>query len=221
VDAQLNAILEGLLSQTSDDMLLALAEGHLKVELANVMLELGYTLQEGTSASRYGGALKSPQADYLSLRDGQLVCKREDRRVAIDEGSVDLIAVHPRTILFELKTRPDFGTKAQAQFESIAADLSRVAATPSAVFVGVFDERVYRSFDGTKTESRGAPSKLTAAMNAFFPPAARLPAGAIWCGERDWEGVPFSLLCSKQNLSWAGPRSFVFACRRRATGAAG
>src|SRR4051812_35984143 len=110
----LRRLIRALGVRTASDPLLALTEGHFKVEIANVLLQMKCMLQEGVPARKRKGGVSVPQADFLQLVDGRLDYSRGDRRIGFKDGSTDVSIVSPVQLQLEIKTRPDFGTKSQA-----------------------------------------------------------------------------------------------------------
>ena len=140
--------------QTKQDQLLAWQEGFVKVRLAESALKLGWVLQEGTPGTDRG----FPAAHILRFLEGSLSWGRVPRLFKLPEGSTDLTFVAPIQVMLEIKTRPDFGTKAGCQFQTIAEDVQRAAMHKGIAFLFVIDESSYRSFCGSKTERRGRPA---------------------------------------------------------------
>jgi hypothetical protein len=78
-------------------------------------------------------------------------------------------------MLLEIKARPDYGTKSQAQFQQMDADVARVAQHRECAFLFVLDPKIYLSFSGEKTETRGRPAVAAGWFTATFPPIASIP----------------------------------------------
>jgi len=189
-----------LAERSSNDFLLGLAEGHFKVAVANALLELGCELQEGSYASRQERGIKTPLADFVQLVDGVVRWRRGDRQLALDDGSTDITIVWPIRLQLELKTRPDHGTKSQAQSQELVADIDRVRTTPGVAFLFVFDEKIYRSFSGMKTEARGAPSEFAGELAMLFPAIGGLSPNIPTILTKDWRGQSLCLICYRQEL---------------------
>ncbi len=159
------ALLADLVERTKFDWLLTHQEGHFKCEVLNSLLNIGCTIQEGRP-----GSDKPPQADYGRM-DGEksrsLIWDTSDRQLVFEKGSIDAAIVEPFACMFELKTRSDKGTKAQAAHDELACDMDRITEDRRVVGVFVFDRNIYRSFSGDKTETRGRKSN-TPEMASFF-----------------------------------------------------
>ncbi len=181
LNSQLRRLGNKFLALTSEDRLLALSEGFLKVRCAEAALALGWTLQEGVG--------NKGSADFASLSNGSIVWRRSDRILFALEGSADLAIVSPLNMLLEIKARPDHGTKSQAQFEQMDYDVARVAADPRCAMLFVFEPRMYRSFSAEKQESRGRRALTSGWFNRHFPKLQSIPEDryASICAERDGE----------------------------------
>jgi hypothetical protein len=169
---ELEAWLLALAERTRSDPLLAHQEGHFKVEVMRTMLTLGYRLQEGAPSAALAWFAHSAPDD-----PSHPVWSRGPRIVRCDDGSSDVVVLKgPLVRQLELKTRCDHGTKSGAATREIDQDLARVHTSPEFVFVGVFDEQIFRSFSGDKSERRGR-RPVHADMATMFPRMQDLPAG--------------------------------------------
>lgn len=128
-------------------------------------------MQEGAGESPAG-----PVADYVHVRSGKVEWWRAPRLLRLNEGSADLAVVYPFEMLLELKSRPDYGTKSQAQFQAMDADISRVEHHPEAAFLFVFDPRIYLSSSGEKVETSGRPALAAGWFLSHFPPRDQVVA---------------------------------------------
>jgi hypothetical protein len=77
-------------------------------------------------------------------------------------------------MLLEIKARPDHGTKSQAQFQQMDADVARVAQHPECALFFVFDQRIYRSFSNEKSETRGRHAVAADWFRGCFPLLAEI-----------------------------------------------
>jgi len=150
--------------------MLSLSEGFIKVRCLEAALALGWTVQEGAGRGPDGDV-----ADYAVLTSGRVVWRRAPRRLRLHEGSSDLAIVDPFEMLLEIKARPDHGTKSQAQFQQMDADVSRVAQSPQCALFFVFEPRIYLSFSGEKSEGRGRPAVAADWFTNIFPRLAAIP----------------------------------------------
>jgi hypothetical protein len=153
-----------LMHRLSKDLLVTISEGFVKVRCMEAALSLGWTIQEGAGVSG-----KVRVADYASFANGRVSWVRGMKRLSLQYGSADVAVVDPIEIFVEIKCRPDRGTKSQAQFSEMDADVARVASTPNCIFISLFDEKVYRSFSNSKVESRGRRSLLHGWFHECFP----------------------------------------------------
>ena len=170
--SRLEQFADAFLARTRDDQFLTLSEGFVKVRCAEVALALGWTVQEGAPGqSRYGSV-----ADYASIRGGKVEWERQPRRLQLSQGSADLAVVDPFEMLLEIKTRPDHGTKSQAQFQQMDADVARIAANPQCAFLFVFGPKIYLSFSGQKSETRGRHAVAHHWFVSSFPTTPQLPS---------------------------------------------
>ena len=158
-------------SRTQADQLLTLSEGFVKVRCAETALSLGWTIQEGAGQSPSG-----PVADYAFMDSGVIKRWRDSRRLSVADGSTDLAIVDPIELLLEIKARPDWGTKSQAQFRHMDADVSRVAANPKCAFFFIFDPKIYLSFSGEKIETRGRNAVAAQWFVRYFPKLHEIPS---------------------------------------------
>lgn len=201
-------LLRALHARTLHDPLLAHQEGHLKVELMHTLLSLGYTLQEGSPRADYAN-FATPHPDMPDVP----VWHEGDRLIRVDGGSSDLVALKDDGFRqFELKTRCDHGTKSAAATGEIAADLHRVAREDGFTFIGVFDEQIYRSFSGDKSERRGRKASLPE-LAAVFPKSGALVAGQMAPFEFDFDGARFQGLAMRQDVPGNGVRVIVVVDR--------
>ena len=173
---ELEAWLLALAERTRTDPLLAHQEGHFKVEVMRTMLTLGYRLQEGAPSAALAWFAHSAPDD-----PSHPVWSRGPRIVRCDDGSSDVVVLKgPLVRQLELKTRCDHGTKSGAATREIDQDLARVQTSPEFVFLGVFDEQIFRSFSGNKSERRGR-RPANADMATMFPRIEDLPTDrASW-----------------------------------------
>jgi hypothetical protein len=210
----LSTLVETLAQRTVDDALLTLAEGHFKVAVANALLHMGCELQEGSYASRQDKGVKIALADFVKMEGERFCWRRGDRVLSLDAGSTDVTVVCPTQLQLELKTRPDFGSKSQAQHNEIVADIDRVSTTAGVAFLFVFDEKIYRSFSGKKTETRGAPSKFSEELATLFPPIQSIAENTpITNRDRAWRSRDLLLACYRQDLPTGIHRIFVAGVR--------
>lgn len=185
---------DNFVSKTRDDQLLTLSEGFVKVRCAETALALGWTVQEGAGQSPYG-----PVADYAFMDSGVIKRRRQSRRLSLAEGSTDLAIVDPFELLLEIKARPDWGTKSQAQFQQMDADVSRVAANQKCAFFFVFDPKIYLSFSGEKIETRGRNAIAADWFVRNFPKFDEIPSNRWFQREaiRDPQSPSVSLVAQR------------------------
>lgn len=178
--------------RTHDDQLLSLSEGFIKVRCIETALALGWTVQEGA-----GQAPDGPIADFAVMVAGTIRWSRASRRLTLPDGSSDLAIVAPHPLLLEIKARPDRGTKSQAQFQQMDADVARIASYPQCIFFFVFDPNIYRSFSGEKTERRGRNAVASHWFVESFPKVDAIPSNR-------W--LQIEAIRDKQNLSMVAQR---------------
>jgi hypothetical protein len=168
--SRLQALADMLVESTYNDSLLSLSEGFIKVRCIEAGLSLGWTIQEGAGRRPDGDV-----ADYAVKRNGKIVWHRATRKLRLEDGSSDVAVVDPFEMLLEIKARPDYGTKSQAQFQQMDADVERVAKNPKCALFVVFDPRMYLSFSGEKTEARGRPAVASEWFVGSFPKLEKVP----------------------------------------------
>lgn len=166
----LQDLADAFVARTTEDLLLAVSEGFVKVRCAEAALSLGWTLQEGS-----GNTLTGPMADYASMENGRVAWLRGPRECQLPEGSSDLAVVRPFKMFLEIKTRPDHGTKSQAQFQAMDADVARIAQNRECALLFIFEPVIYASFSGEKTERRGRPPVAAGWFTSCFPSASTVP----------------------------------------------
>lgn len=190
-NANLSTLASAFISLASRERLLTLSEGLVKIRCIEAALDLGWTVQEGAGNSPSG-----PVADYASGRDGAVLWRRGPRRLALANGSADVAVVEPFEMMLEIKARPDYGTKAQAQFQEMDADVARVAQNRHCAFLFVFDPKIYRSFSGEKRETRGRPAVAPHWFTGTFPPASAVgrPGGYSVTAARDGATVVMAFI---------------------------
>ena len=164
MQSRLEVLADMFVQITASESLLSLSEGLIKVRCIEAALRLGWTVQEGAGCRPDGDV-----ADYAAMRDGKVLWHRAARTLRLADGSSDVAVVDPFEMLLEIKARPDYGTKSQAQFQQMDADVERVAGNPKCALVFVFDPRIYRSFSGEKTETRGRLAVASEWFIASFP----------------------------------------------------
>lgn len=207
---------DAFVSRTRDDQLLTLSEGFIKVRCAETALALGWTIQEGA-----GHSPKGPVADYASMDSGVIKWWRQPRKLSLAEGSADLAVIDPIEMLLEIKARPDWGTKSQAQFQQMDEDVTRIATNPKCAFFFVFDPKIYLSFSGEKLETRGRNAVANDWFVSSFPKVNAIPSNQ-WlqiAAIRVAESPPISMIaqrCSHHSsnetiliLGWRSDARFV------------
>ena len=200
-------------AKTEKDAFLSLSEGYLKVRAIEVALERGWTLQEGAGNTPSGSI-----ADFLSLEQGLPVWTAGPRKLALASGSADLTVVAPIRAMLEFKARPDYGTKSQAQFQEMECDVERAAGAANVAFLFVFDEKIYRSFSGQKTESRGRPAKADKWFVANFPAASEIPIGGYLERKASRAGIPMALTFWMQSVRPSCTRIVALGMREQPSG---
>lgn len=142
---------QAIAAAAKGEPLFTLSEGLVKVKALHAALDLGWTVQDGSSGAG--------QMHTLSRLHGQPIKLASSPRVLnVAEGSADLYVTAPVQMMLEIKTRPDFGSKETAQFAFILEDVERVASTPNTAFLFCFDQRLYRAFSGERADPRGRPA---------------------------------------------------------------
>jgi len=79
-------------------------------------------------------------------------------------------------MLLEIKARPDHGTKSQAQFQEMDADVARAASNPLCALLFVFETKAYRSFSLEKEDNRGRYALAADWFNQYFPKLSMIPS---------------------------------------------
>ena len=159
----------------ANDPFMCWQEGHFTVAIARELHLAGHVLQLPTT--------NTGVAKYLWGATTWL----GRRRHYVPEGSGDVTVIEPELAYFEVKTRPDVGSKAQAGFGGIAQDLDRVANDPDALFMFAFESELYKSFEGM-AKKRRPPSAAGQLVQAFFERRARLPYGTVCQVAQKWRG---------------------------------
>jgi len=196
MDRTLQQLGTSFLRRVATDTLLTISEGFIKVRCAQAALDLGWELQEGA-----GNAPSGPVADFARASAGQIQWTRGPRRAQLPQGSADLCVVSPFTLFLEIKARPDFGTKSQAQFQEMDADVSRCAQHTNVALFFIFDSKIYLSFSGEKTETRGRPAVAAEWFNRYFPKLTQIPVGLWLSLEAVRDGEALSLHFQKTEHS--------------------
>lgn len=147
---------------------ITLSEGLVKIRCLETALSLGWTIQEGVGNSGI--------ADYATLVAGRISWSRRGRIAQLPSGSSDVAIVKPFTLLLEIKTRPDHGTKSQAQFQAMDEDVTRVASLSQTAFFFLFGKKAYLSFSGEKIETRGRKSFASEWFTKWFVPIDEIPS---------------------------------------------
>lgn len=173
------SFVEALLPRVKQEPFMTLAESLMRVRCMETALELGWTIQEGST--------NPGTAEILTTKDGTPHWQRRERRFELAQGSYDVCVVDPCVILFELKCRPDHGPKANAQFMEILPDVERVSLVKNSAFIFLFDPKIYRSFTGEKSSTTGRPPKGHEWFNGAFESANTRPRAG--CGRKI---VPFN-----------------------------
>lgn len=168
--SRLQDLADAFVARTTEDILLAISEGFVKVRCAEAALSLGWTLQEGSRNKPTG-----PMADYATMLNGRVAWRRDPRKIQLPEGSSDLAVVSPFEMFLEIKTRPDHGTKSGAQFQDMDADVARIAQNRQCALLFIFEPVIYASFSGEKTERRGRPAVADNWFTTCFPSASEIP----------------------------------------------
>lgn len=202
------------ITRTRADQLLTLSEGFIKVRCVETALALGWTIQEGAGQSPYG-----PVADYAVMDSEGIKRWRDYRRLSLADGSTDLAIVDPLELLLEIKARPDWGTKSQAQFQHMDADVSRVVANPKCAFFFVFDPKIYMSFSGEKTETRGRSAVAAHWFVSHFPKIDAIPRNRWLQLEaiRDTQSPPLSMIAQRCEHDLSNETILVLGWRNDAT----
>jgi hypothetical protein len=206
---------DAFILRTHDDQLLTLSEGFIKVRCIETALSLGWTIQEGAGQSRTHAA-----ADYAFMEtEKNIKWERRPRRLLLDEGSSDIAIVEPFELLLEIKARPDRGTKSQAQFQQMDADVARIASNPKCVFFFIFDPRIYRSFSGEKIEMRGRNAIAAQWFVRNFPKLETIPLNRWLHIEaiRDTPTTPISMIAQRCAHSLSEETILVLGWRRDAS----
>lgn len=205
---RLRTLGEGFLNSTGGDRLLALSEGFIKIRCAEAALQLGWTLQEGVG--------NKGVADFARMVDGNVEWSRSARTLFAQEGSSDLAVVAPFSMLLEIKARPDHGTKSQAQFEQMDADVGRVAADATSAFFMLFETKAYRSFSAEKEEGRGRRALMAGWFNRHFPKIASVPTAEWLEVVAERVGTNLSMLFQRAVHPGADDTILVLGCQQEA-----
>ena len=174
--------------------LLCWQEGAFTVAVAAIFIRYGFELQLPTT--------KKTTAKYWRRNTVQ----PKPRQHAVAGGSGDLTVTWPFVGYFEIKTRPDLGSKAQAAFKGIAEDLDRVSQSTDGAFLFAFDEKIYASFDSSVPRKRTQDGHD---CNQFFPPAAGMTVGQVRDTTRTWRGVKMQVWVTKCVVTGGAHRVFV------------
>lgn len=200
--------------RTHDDQLLSMSEGFVKVRCMETALALGWTIQEGA-----GQIPSGPIADFGVMVSGTIRWSRASRRLTVSDGSADLSIVAPYEILLEIKARPDWGTKSQAQFQQMDADVARIASNPQCAFFFVFDPNIYRSFSGEKIEKRGRNAVASSWFIENFPKVDAIPSNE-WLhieASRDRQPPPISMIARRCSHTRSNDTVFILGWRSDAS----
>ncbi len=111
MNPHISQLIQIFIERASGERLLALSEGLIKVRCIEAGLSLCWIAQEGAGRSPVGDV-----ADFLVEKDGLISWQRAERLMRPLTGSCDVTFVSPVRMSLEIKARPDFGTKSQAQF---------------------------------------------------------------------------------------------------------
>ncbi len=160
MNANIVSFVEALLPRIKLEPFITLAESLLRVRCLETALELGWTIQEGST--------NPGTAEILTKKQGVYNWQRSPRKFELDQGSYDVCIVQPCVMLLELKCRPDHGPKANAQFMEILPDVERVSTVRNSAFIFLFDPNIYRSFSGEKNSVNGRPPKGHTWFNNVF-----------------------------------------------------
>jgi hypothetical protein len=147
MNVNLENLVTKIASAAEHEQFFALSEGLVKVRTIEAALSLGWTVQDGASGKDV--------VHTLWLDASEVKIESCERVLKIEDGSADVYITAPIKMMLEIKTRPDFGSKAQAQFSEMLEDVDRVAGLKDTAFLFVFDPKLYRSFSGDKQDKRG------------------------------------------------------------------
>lgn len=194
-------LLTALAKATQDDPFLNHQEGHFNLSVAKALIKSDAKLQFGTTDKN--------KANFFSKKTGWTNEKRQHK---IERGSGDLTIIEPALTCLELKCRPDYGPKAQADFQEIADDLDRIIDNPQSSFLFSFDHRLYGSFDGTAKKRK--KSDTGDRIKSFFTTATELPDGKVIEGESTWADSKVETWSLKTVTSTEKFRFFIFGRRK-------
>lgn len=174
--------------------LLCWQEGAFTVAVAAIFIRYGFELQLPTT--------QKTTAKYWRRNSVQT----KPRQHSVTDGSGDLTVTWPFVGYFEIKTRPDLGSKAQSAFKGIAEDLDRVSKSTDGAFLFAFDEKIYASFDKSLSRKRSQDGQD---CNDFFPPAVGMTVGQVDDTTRTWRGVKMQVWATKCVVTGGTHRVFV------------
>lgn len=197
-----------LVRRLSNDLLVTISEGFVKVRCMEAALYLGWTLQEGA-----GVAGKIRVADYASLTGGRVSWVRGTKRLSLEHGSADVAIADPFELFIEIKCRPDRGTKSQAQFGEMDADVERVSSMSNCLFIFLFDQKAYRAFANCKMEARGRRALLHGWFHGCFPKASDIAREAWTNRIADRGGVDLALRFRRFQSGGGDEITMVLGCR--------
>lgn len=183
-----------LAREHGNNPLLCWQEGAFTVAVAAICIRYGFELQLPTT--------QKAAAKYWRRNTVQ----PKPRLHSVSGGSGDLTVTWPFVGYFEIKTRPDLGSKAQAAFKGIAEDLDRVSGATDGVFLFAFDEKIYQSFDNSISRER-MPDGVD--CNNFFPSAKGMTVGQVHVSTIRWRSVPMRVWCTKGLVTGGTYRVFV------------
>lgn len=195
----LDTLFAEFIPRTQGDPLLLLQEGHFKCEMIRSLLSMGCTVQEASPNAGNAYFLSKAQVGTdVEISEKALVLKPV-------RGSVDAAVTDPVECMFEFKVRPNIGSSSQAAHQAIEKDLRKVCADARVIALIGFEHRLYKSFSGTKTESRGRPT--TSVCQNMLLPLARLEIGST--SSFQWNATTLYVRYYQQPVSGYVVRVFV------------
>jgi hypothetical protein len=128
--------------RTTGRVLADFQEGYVKTVLLEVLLDAGCTVYEASTIASQFWSIRRQSGVFTADANQQFAPTpgyRPDARVRLAEGNL---------IRLELKCRPAFGSKAQANYGYVRTDLTALSNDQCDVLILVADERGYDLMNG-------------------------------------------------------------------------